>query len=77
MAAAVCSTAATILYINAFRHSSVADVAAIFAVAPFFTVGLGWLWLGVREPWTTLAASLVALSGVTIMVGGRWPRGIY
>ena len=40
--------------------------------APFLTVGLGWLWLGVKESWTTLAASLVALFGATITVGGRW-----
>ena len=61
LVAAFCSTAATILYINAFRHTSVADVAVIFAAAPFLTAGLGWLWLGVTEAWTTLAASLVAL----------------
>jgi drug/metabolite transporter (DMT)-like permease len=41
--AAICSTTATILYINAFRHSSVADVAVTFAVAPFLTADLGWL----------------------------------
>src|SRR5437660_575767 len=44
-AAALCSTAATILYLNAFRRTSVADVAVIFAAAPFVTAGLGWLWL--------------------------------
>jgi drug/metabolite transporter (DMT)-like permease len=73
--AASCSTAATILYINAFRRSSVADVAVIFAVAPFITAGLGWLWLGVTEAWTTLVASLVALVGFTIMVGGAIADG--
>jgi drug/metabolite transporter (DMT)-like permease len=73
--AACCSTAATMFYINALRHSSVADVAVIFAAAPFLTAGLGWLWLGVREAWTTLAASLVALLGVTIMVGGAVADG--
>jgi drug/metabolite transporter (DMT)-like permease len=73
--AAICSTTATILYINAFRYSSVADVAVIFAVAPFITAGLGWLWLGARETWTTLAASMVALIGVTIMVGGAVADG--
>ena len=70
-----CSTTATILYINAFHYSSVADVAVIFAVAPFLTAGLGWLWLGARETWTTLAASMVALIGVTIMVGGAVSDG--
>ena len=47
----------------------------IFAVAPFLTAGLGWLWLGVKEPWTTLAASLIAMTGVTIMVGGSVAEG--
>ncbi len=73
--AAFCSTTATILYINAFRRSSVADVAVIFAAAPFLTAGLGWLWLGVKESWVTLAASLVALFGVGIMVGGAVADG--
>jgi drug/metabolite transporter (DMT)-like permease len=73
--AACCSTAATMFYINALRHSSVADVAVIFAAAPFLTAGLGWLWLGVREAWTTLVASFAALLGVTIMVGGAVADG--
>jgi len=72
---AVCSTAATILYINALRHTSVADVAVIFAAAPFVTASLGWLCLGLRETWTTLAASLVAILGVSIMVGGGVAEG--
>jgi drug/metabolite transporter (DMT)-like permease len=75
VAAALCSTAATILYLNAFRRTSVADVAVIFAAAPFLTAGLGWLWLGVREAWTTLAASLVAIIGVSIMVSGAVADG--
>jgi drug/metabolite transporter (DMT)-like permease len=73
--AAACSTAATILYINAFRLTSVADVAVIFAVAPFITAGLGWLWLGTKEPWSTLAASAIAVMGVGIMVGGAITDG--
>jgi drug/metabolite transporter (DMT)-like permease len=75
LAVALCSTAATILYLNAFRRTSVADVAVIFAAAPFVTAGLGWLWLGIAEPWSTLTASLVALLGVSIMVGGAVTDG--
>jgi drug/metabolite transporter (DMT)-like permease len=75
LVAALCSTAATILYLNAFRRTSVADVAVIFAAAPFLTAGLGWLWLGVTEAWATLAASLFALLGVSIMVGGAVAEG--
>jgi drug/metabolite transporter (DMT)-like permease len=47
----------------------------IFAAAPFLTAGGGWLWLGVREAWTTLAASLVAIVGVAIIVGGALTNG--
>jgi drug/metabolite transporter (DMT)-like permease len=43
---AACSTAATILYINAFRRTSVADAAVIFAAAPFVTASFAAL-LGV------------------------------
>jgi drug/metabolite transporter (DMT)-like permease len=75
LAVALLSTAATILYLNAFRRTSVADVAVIFAAAPFVTAGLGWLWLGIAEPWSTLTASLVALLGVSIMVGGAVTDG--
>jgi drug/metabolite transporter (DMT)-like permease len=72
---AVCSTAGTILYITALLHTSVADVAVIFAAAPFLTAALGWIWLGVREPWTTLAAGVAVLAGVSIMVGGAATEG--
>jgi drug/metabolite transporter (DMT)-like permease len=75
IAAALCSTAATIFYINALRRTSVADVAVLFAAAPFITAGLGWLWLGVREPLITLAASFIAVLGVSIMVGGAVTEG--
>jgi drug/metabolite transporter (DMT)-like permease len=72
---ALCSTAATILYINALRHTSVADVAVIFATAPFITAGLGWILLGIKEPWATLIASLAVLLGVGIVVGGAAAEG--
>jgi drug/metabolite transporter (DMT)-like permease len=75
IAAALCSTAATIFYINALRHTSVADVAVLFAIAPFITAGLGWLWFRVKEPWVTLAASFVAVLGVSTMMGGAITEG--
>jgi drug/metabolite transporter (DMT)-like permease len=75
LAAASLSTLATILFINAFRRTSVADVTIIWATAPFVTAALGWLWIGERESWTTLAASTVALSGVVVMVGGAVTAG--
>src|SRR5579872_3846024 len=74
-AVALCSTAATILFMNAFRRTSVADVVVILATAPFLTAAIGFLWLGVKEAWTTLAASLVAFLGVGIMTSGAVTEG--
>ncbi len=75
LAAAGCSAVATILFINAFRRTSVADVVVIFATAPFITAVLGQVWLGVRETRATLLASGLALAGVVIMVGGAAADG--
>lgn len=68
LAAAGCSTAATICFILALRATAVADVLVIGATAPFVTAGLAWLWSGVRERTSTLMASGVALIGVVVMV---------
>ena len=73
--AAFCSTAATMFYINALRHTSVADVAIIFAAAPFVTAGFGWLWLREKAAAATLVASIFALVGVGIMMSGGMTGG--
>ena len=75
LVAACLSTIATIMIINAFRRTSVADVMIILATAPFMTAALGWLWLREREGWTTLLASTVALFGAVVMVGGAVTQG--
>lgn len=72
---AALSSLATIFFINALRFTSVADVTVIFATVPFLTAGLSWLWFGEREPWTTIAATAVALCGVAVMVGGAAIEG--
>ena len=73
--AAVLSTTATVMFLNAFRRTSVADVMVIAATIPFFTAAFGWLWLRETENWSTLAASLGAVLGVSVMVGGAIGRG--
>ena len=75
VAAAFLSTVATIMYINAFRRTSVADVMIMNATTPFVAAALGWLWLRERERWSTLVASAIALLGTTIMVGGAIREG--
>ncbi|HKV43178.1 MAG TPA: EamA family transporter [bacterium] len=73
--AALLSTFAPIMIINAFRRTSVADVTIISATAPCMTAALGWLWIRERETWTTLLASTVALVGAIAMVGGAVSQG--
>ena len=68
--AALCSGLATIMFISAFRLTSVADVVIIFATAPFVTAAMARVWYGTREPWATLTASMVALVGIVVMMSG-------
>jgi drug/metabolite transporter (DMT)-like permease len=75
VAAACLSTFAPIMYINAFRLTSVADVMIMNATTPFIAAALGWLWFGQREQWSTLAASATALVGTAVMVGGAAYEG--
>ncbi len=75
VAAACLSTLATIMYINAFRRTSVADVMIMNATTPFIAAALGWLWLRERERPSTLAASAAALIGTAVMVGGAARSG--
>ncbi|MBV8456342.1 MAG: DMT family transporter [Acetobacteraceae bacterium] len=68
--AALCSGLATIMFISAFRLTSVADVVIIFATAPFVTAAIARVWYGTRESRATLVASAVALIGVIVMMSG-------
>lgn len=65
---AVVGAAASVAFIAAFKFTYVANVAVIYATAPFVTALLAWLL--VREPFRapTLAAAVVSLAGVAIMV---------
>lgn len=58
-----------LFFITSLRHTTVAHVAIIYATVPFVAAGLAWLALGERPSRAALTASLVALAGVTAMVG--------
>ncbi len=72
---ALASTAGMIFYIHALRQTTVADVAVIYAASPFVTAALLWLWRGERQDRTTVLASLAALAGVAVMIGGGLGQG--
>lgn len=65
LAVAACSGIATILFINAFRRTSVAQVVIILATLPVVTAAIGRVAFGIRESRATLAASELALFGIT------------
>ena len=64
------SNAGTAAFIPAFKLTAIANVALIYAVAPFAAGGLAWIWLGEIPARRTLLASLAALAGVAVIVGG-------
>jgi drug/metabolite transporter (DMT)-like permease len=72
---AVEGAAASIAFISAFKFTYVANVAVIYATAPFITALLAFVL--VREPFRaqTLVAAAVSLCGVAIMVGSGFGSG--
>ncbi len=63
------SAAGMIFYLSALQHTSVANVAVIYATAPFLAAALGWWALREKPTSSAMLASLVALAGVAVMVG--------
>jgi len=63
-----------ICFLAALRHTSVANVAIIYATAPFIAAAIAWVGFRDAASRRTLLAGLVALVGVAITVGGA-PHG--
>jgi drug/metabolite transporter (DMT)-like permease len=65
-----------VCYLTALRHTTVANVAVIYATAPFLAAALGWWVMRERPTRSSIGASLAALAGVAVMVGvdgrGGW-----
>jgi drug/metabolite transporter (DMT)-like permease len=71
------STLGMVTFIPALKLTSVAHVAIIYATVPFITGALAWLWLGERLSVRTLAAGLLAFTGVLITLrGAAWQGGL-
>jgi len=67
---AILSAAGMLLYIPSLQLTSVANVAIILATAPFASAALAWVWFGEAPRTRTVVASLVAVLGVAVSVGG-------
>ena len=68
--AAAIGAAATICFISAFKHTTVANVGIIYATAAFVAGLLAWLLMREATSRTTLIGATIALCGIVIMVGG-------
>jgi drug/metabolite transporter (DMT)-like permease len=64
------STLAMIAFIPSLQLTDVSNVAIIVATGPFLAAGLAWIWLKEIPHRRTMLASVVALVGVAIIVGG-------
>ncbi|MEM7424723.1 MAG: DMT family transporter [Pseudomonadota bacterium] len=61
--------------IIALQTTTVANAMLLFASAPFFTAGLGWLVLGESVRRATAIAILIAILGIGIMVSQDFSAG--
>jgi drug/metabolite transporter (DMT)-like permease len=64
------STLGMVSFIPALQLTSVSNVAIIIATGPFVAAAFAWISLREALGWRTLLASVIALCGVVIIVGG-------
>jgi drug/metabolite transporter (DMT)-like permease len=64
------STVGMVCFIPSLQLTSVSNVAIIIATGPFVTAALAWVWLREVPRLRTTLASIVALCGIAIIVGG-------
>ena len=67
---AFCSAVGMTTFIPALKLTTVADVAVIYATAPFVTAALAWIGLRERTRTATWSASALAFVGVLVTLGG-------
>jgi len=72
---ALLNAAGTAAFIPAFKLTSIANVAMIWASAPFLTALLAWLVLGERPGRRVMIASIIAILGVLVVVSGSFGGG--
>jgi drug/metabolite transporter (DMT)-like permease len=68
---AVCFGTASLSFVIALQHTSVAVILFVQSAAPLVAGVLAWLWLGERMTWVKSAAMLMALVGVGIAVSDQ------
>ncbi|MEL7470947.1 MAG: DMT family transporter [Pseudomonadota bacterium] len=70
LVAAVIGASGSVAFITAFKLTTVANVALIYAAAPMLAALIAWLWLGERMTRPVALACLTAFAGVGLIVSG-------
>ena len=74
LAVALLGASGTAAFISAFKLTTIANVSLIYAAAPFFAAGIAWLWFKEVIERRVLIAAIVAMLGVSLIVGGSLGR---
>ncbi len=72
---AVCFGTASLSFVIALQHTSVATILFLQSASPLVAGVLAWLWLGERMTWIKALAMLLALVGVGITVSDQEASG--
>ncbi|MEM7734056.1 MAG: DMT family transporter [Pseudomonadota bacterium] len=72
LAVGVIGAIGTACFIPAFKLTSIANVALIFASSPLIASVLAWVFIGERPSGRTIAGACMALIGVAIIVAGSF-----
>lgn len=72
LGAALVGALGTAAFISAFKLTSVAHVALIYALSPLLAALIAWVWIGERPTRRLLVACLLALAGSAVMVGASF-----
>ena len=67
---AICFAAASLSFVIALKHATVALILVVQSTAPFIASIIAWIWMRERPGWVRSLAMLVALFGVWQMVSG-------
>jgi drug/metabolite transporter (DMT)-like permease len=70
LAVAVVGAFGTVAFISALKQTTIANVALIYAAAPFVAAGIAWVWMREKPTRSTVVASSLAFAGVAVIVGG-------
>jgi drug/metabolite transporter (DMT)-like permease len=75
LAVSVMFASGTAAFIPAFKLTSVANVALIWAAAPFITAALAWIFIHEKPTRRVLVSSFAAFGGVLVIVAGSARSG--